>query len=224
MALLTFFIVQPFAYTNLTTGTLVQELSSENLLAILAPLMFVYGIGLFFIALDQLSLPMPQLRFLLVSFFVFIVSIPLVFTLLPPQVIPIAYPPYYPPLIREASGWMNEDELMMSDIPWAVAWYGDKKCTDLTLDYSGTDFFHLNDDLKPVQALYLTAETIDSRFLSDMIQKKAAGWGELVLRILIAHEVPKNFPLRKAPTGFTPSQIFLTDWERWKTHPGSAER
>ncbi len=167
---------------------------------------------------------MPQLRFLLIGFFVFIISIPLVFTLLPPEVIPISYPPYYPPLIREASNWMEEDELMMSDIPWAVAWYGDQKCTDLTIDYSGTDFYHLNDDLKTVQALYLTAETIDAKFLTDMVQKRSSGWGELVLRILIAHEVPTKFPLRKAPTGFAPSQIFLTDWERWKTHPGSAAR
>jgi len=33
---------------------------------------------------------------------------------------------------------------------------------------------------------------------------------------VLHHEYPPNFPLRVAPTGFLPEQLFLTDWDRWK--------
>ena len=46
----------------------------------------------------------------------------------------VAYPPYYPPDMQQIAGWMHPDELMMSDIPWAVAWYGDRQCAWTTLN------------------------------------------------------------------------------------------
>ena len=50
-----------------------------------------------------------------------------------PRPIPVAYPPYYPPAIQTVAGWLKEKELAMSDIPWAVAWYGQRQCVWLTL-------------------------------------------------------------------------------------------
>jgi hypothetical protein len=41
-------------------------------------------------------------------------------------------------------------------------------------------------------------------------------WGSFILASTINREIPRNFPLRKAPTGFLPEQLFLTDWERWR--------
>lgn len=222
LALATFFITQALGFTNIASKTM-PEISSENFLVIVAPLVFIYGIALFSISLGQLTLPFPQMRYMLNAIFIIIVSLPLIFTFLPPKTMPISYPPYYPPVFREASGWMNEDELLMSDVPWAVAWYGDRQCSSLTLDYAGPQFFHMNDDLKTVSAIFLTSETIDDRFLTEMVREQG-GWGEFALQVLIRREVPNKFPLRKAPLGFAPNQIFLTDWERWKTHPESSGR
>ncbi|MGI8967212.1 MAG: hypothetical protein ACR2H1_14145, partial [Limisphaerales bacterium] len=100
----------------------------------------------------------------------------------------------------------------------AVAWYGQRQCVWLTLDAQGEDFFKLNDDLKTIQAVYLTPRTTDARFLNEMIKDKD-GWPRFVLEILAKGEVPSRFPLRKSPTGFLPDQVFLTDWERWGTRP-----
>ena len=49
---------------------------------------------------------------------------------------------------------------MMSDIPWAVAWYGNRSCLGLTLDVK-KEFFAIHDFQKPIQALYLTQSTLD---------------------------------------------------------------
>jgi hypothetical protein len=39
------------------------EINSENLLVLLAPLVFIYGASFFFTFLDQMNLPLPQLRY-----------------------------------------------------------------------------------------------------------------------------------------------------------------
>ena len=140
------------------------------------------------------------------------------FALLPPPKVPVAYPPYYPPEIQETAGWMKPGELMMSDVPWAVAWYGQRQCAWLTLD-SGDAFFALNDNLKPVQALYLTPVTTDGKFVTDMMRGGEQGWGNFFAKALITGQIPGKFPLHSAPTGFLPDRLFLTDWPRWKLAP-----
>ena len=105
----------------------------------------------------------------------------MIFALLPPRVSPLAYPPYFPPEIQRTAGWMKEDELMMSDVPWAVAWYGRHQCVWFTLN-AQDEFFALSDNLKTVQALYLTPETMDGRFLSDWMRANERGWGNFIIQ------------------------------------------
>jgi len=109
----------------------------------------------------------------------------------------------------------------MSDIPWAVAWYGQRQCVWLTLtvqDDHGApdDFFAINDYLKPVSALYLIPQTLNARLLPQWARPGNHSWGNFVLECLVNQQVPPYFPLKKAPAGFWPEQIFLTDSERWK--------
>jgi len=140
----------------------------------------------------------------------------MVFTFLPPRTVPVVYP-FYPPLIQQMSGWMKENELIMSDIPWAVAWYGNCQCIWMTLD-AQEQFFAVNDLMKPVGALYLTPQTMDSRFLTYWARAGEHSWNSFILETMSRREPPKTFPLRKAPAGFfpKPEQLFLTDWDRWK--------
>jgi hypothetical protein len=123
---------------------------------------------------------------------------------------------------------MKPDELMMSDVPWAVAWYGDRQCVWLTLNavpdrnkgILGNNFFSINDFKKPVGALYLTQKSTDARFVSDWVHTGDASWGTFILNAIVKRELPANFPLRQMPTGYLPEQLFLSDWKRWQ-QPGS---
>lgn len=63
----------------------------------------------------------------------------------------------------------------MSDIPWAVAWYGKRQCVWVTMNWR-KEFYEINDYQKPVQALYLTQRTTDSRFLSNWVLGENQGW------------------------------------------------
>ena len=212
----TFVLVQALGQTQLSVES--PEVNSENLLVLLAPLAFIYGVSLFLTLLEQMNLPALQLRYPIIGGFAALACLPMILVMLPPKTSPVTYPPYYPPEIQQVAGWMNENELMMSDVPWSVAWYGRRQCVWLTLN-AQDDFDAVNYWIKPVQALYLTPETMDSRFVSDWEKTHDYSWGGFVLQVVTQNQIPPRFPLRIAPAGFLPERLYLTDRERWKLTP-----
>ena len=213
MCLGVFIVVQSLGRTQLSEMT--PEINSENLLVLLVPLVFIFGASFFFTLLEQMTLPLRQLRYVVIGGFVALCCLPLIFALTS-QAVPVVYPPYFPPEIQKTANWMKPDELMMSDVPWAVAWYGQRQCVWLTLD-AQTDFYAVNDYLKPVQALYLTPQTMDGKYVSEWMEAGTNSWGNFILQTLTDKRVPDKFPLLAAPPGFFPERLFLTDRERWKT-------
>jgi hypothetical protein len=213
MCLAVFIVVQALGRTQLSDMS--PEVNSENLLVLLVPLVFIFGASFFFTLLEQMVLPMRQLRYAVIGLFVGLCCLPLAFALWF-KTAPLAYPPYYPPEIQQTASWMKPGELMMSDVPWAVAWYGQRQCVWLALD-SQSEFFAVNDYIKPVQALYLTPETMNGKFVSDWVESHQFSWGNFIIQAVLQNKIPPEFPLHNAPTGFLPERLFLTDRERWKT-------
>ena len=210
-----FVVVQALGRTRLADYA--SELNSENLLVLLTPLVVIFGVAAFLKLIDQMNLMLSQIRSLAIGLMALLASLPLIATLLSPKISPVTYPPYYPPEIQRISGWMRSDELMMSDIPWAVAWYGQRQCAWTTLN-ARSEFLALNDNLaKPVRALYLTLVTLDSRLVSECLQGGVESWGNFVFQVVTASDIPPGFPLHHAPTGFLPDRLFLTDQQRWET-------
>ena len=217
-----FIVVQALGRTQLSEET--REINSENLLVLFVPFVLVYGVSLFFLLLDQMNLLFRELRALIIGAFGLVMCLPMIFAFLPPRTSPVAYPPYYPPAIQQTASWMKENELTMSDIPWAVAWYAQRQCLWLTLD-ADAEFFAVNDFLKPVRALYLTPQTMDNRFLSQWWRAGEHSWGSFCVNTIVKQQIPGNFPLRHAAPGFFfPEQLFLADWERWRKTPEGLPR
>jgi dolichyl-phosphate-mannose-protein mannosyltransferase len=214
MCLGVFIVVQALGQTQLSEES--PQINSENLLVLLAPLVFIYGVSLFLILLDQMELPLRELRYAVKAAFVGLCCLPMIFALLPPRTAPVVFPPYYPPDLQTIAGWMKPGELTMSDVPWAMAWYGRCQCVWLTLN-AQDDFFAINDYMKPVQALYLTPEIMDSKLASDCLRPSDQHtWGNFVLQAVAQNKIPNGFPLVQAPPGFLPDRFFLSDWARWK--------
>jgi len=220
-------VIQALGRTQLSEDS--PELNSENLLVLMLPLTVIYGVRLFWLLLDQLELPFRELRYAVIGLFGLVVSLPMVFAFLPPKPSPVAYPPYYPPTIQAAAGWVKESELTMSDMPWAVAWYGQSQCLWLTLNPQS--FVDITDYQKPIQELYLTNITIESRLLTHWILALEEGWGNLVLQsqafvaqgpwpkrinlqVRQAGGSPASFPLHYWQPGW-PDQFLLTAREKW---------
>jgi hypothetical protein len=218
------FVVQALTRTQLSEEA--PGINSENFLVLLLPLAVVYAVSLFYLLLDQIEVPVKQLRFAIWGLLIALAYLPLFFAVMPPRNSPIAYPPYYPPSIQQAAVCFRESELMMSDVPWAVAWYGQRQCVWLTLNAfddpaDSTDkehFFAINDLLKPISGLYLTSEAMDLRLQSQIVRAGTYSWGSLILNTMLRKEVPTPFPLRTVhPDYLREQQLFLSDWKRWKT-------
>jgi hypothetical protein len=160
------------------------------------------------------------------------VCAPLLLALLGPIKI-VSITPYAPLHVQQYADMMAPDELMMSDIPWAVAWYGERPCAWLTLgaarpaEESGSarvddseTFDELN-RLKHVGAIFLTQRTSDRRLLSQMLnyeQDRNEDWSCFYLNSItnLGHgEVPSGFPLKKGLLDCVPDQMFISDRNRW---------
>jgi hypothetical protein len=134
----------------------------------------MYAVSFFYLLLDQIYLPIRELRYVIIGAFCVIACVPMLFALLPSRTrTPLSYPPYHPPSIQTAANFAKPDELTMSDIPWAMAWYGQRQCVWLAPKIQ-PDFSDINDLQKPVDVLYLTRITLDSRIITDWM---AAGTG-----------------------------------------------
>jgi hypothetical protein len=185
--------------------------ASGNLYVLLVPLIFLFGSIFFFVLLDRLTIHSQLILTSITAVFVAINSVILVFALLPPRPPEYQFPPYYPPMIFSISKWMEPEEVMMSDMPWAVAWYGNTPCMTLTKDVN--DFLEINDYRTKISAIYVTPITLYGGFANDILVNKQS-WVPILLR-----QVPENFPLRV----LIPSHrdfIFLTDRVRGQSQLG----
>jgi len=212
MCLGTFVVFQALGRTEFSVES--PEVNFENLLVLTAPLVFIYGVVFFLTLLRQMTLPAAQLHYAVIALFAVVCCLPMIFALCAPKGSPVAYPPYFPPEIQKTAGWMKENELMMSDVPWAVAWYGHHQCVWLTLN-TQDDFFAIGDNYqKPVLGLYLTPETMDGKLLSDCVRGSENSWGNFLFKALSQNQISSKFPLTHAPYGLA-SGLFLTDRQRW---------
>jgi hypothetical protein len=235
-----FIVAQALGRTGLSAEATAAEsvgLTTENLLVVFAPLVFLFGVSLFFVLLEQFGMALPALRLIAVGVFVAVASAPLLFSLLMPVGGRLAYPPYYPPYIQEKCEWLPEDGLMMSDVPWASAWYGHRQSVWLSLKYSEeptirlrNDFAAMNQTGKPIRGLYLSPrlfKAVETDPLRKWVQREERGakwepyagdWeGFVLLGAMLFREIPEGFSLSKAPFGppFAPlPELFLTDSER----------
>ena len=190
------------------------ERLKANVPLLLTPLVVIFGVAFFLTLLNQMNTPLLQVRYCVVGLVVVLACQQFIMTLLPPKMSPGAYPPYYPPEIQKFSAWMQPDELVMSDIPWAVAWYGHRQCTWTTLN-SKYEFVSLNDFIKPVNALYLARNTLDGRLFSDCLQGGRDNWYNFVYKIVTINKLPDNFPLAAFPVESLEFGFFLADHQRW---------
>jgi hypothetical protein len=214
-------IAQALALTKFSEES--PEINSENLLVLISPLVVVFGVGLFYSLLDGIAFPASWLRRVAISGFVFLIRVPMWFSLLLPGKGPIVYPPYWPDRIQSTARVLHTNEMMMTDIPWATAWYGDRQSVWLTLNAAADpqkptewqeSFFAINDVLKPIHVLYLTPRSLDARFQSDWIRGNDASWGYFITDAILNGKLSAAFPLTKMVPGYLPDQILLYDGER----------
>lgn len=210
-------IAQIMARTHLSSEP--NGIHSENLLVLTTPLVLMFGAALVYVLVFSIELPAEAWRNVIFSGVTFVMWIPLLITFGPPKVHPVAYPPYYPPTIQRVASWFGEDDLIMSDMPWAVAWYGNRRSI-LLCKNPDEEFMQINDWHKTINGLHLSRITLDQRYISGWLLN-ARDWGRFIIQFLNIAKVPEGFPLRQAVDILAtfPDHILIADRKRWQDSP-----
>jgi hypothetical protein len=128
----------------------------------------------------------------------------------------VQWPPYIPPYIAvlgQKDGWTEPDEVIASDMPWAVAWYADRKSLWLPdtiatfMDMHDYDRLHAD-----IVGLYLTPVSGDTHFYGDITKGEFREWMPFIMRNLTS----RNFPFHAVTVLPLDNEcIFYADRNRW---------
>ena len=209
-SLVTLGLVQNMVKSQVSIDTPV--VNGENLIFLTAPLVVLFGVGFFMMVFEQIKWPLREMRHVVLVAFAVLLSLPLILRFIPPRTNPVVFPPYNPPAMQICGKWMEADELTMSDMPWAMAWYGQRQSVWCTLkvnapagENAAETFFAINDYIKPVELLLLTRLTMDRSIVLE------EPWNNFALTCLVAKQAPSWFPLRASQPGWAPHFLVLTD-------------
>jgi len=195
-----------------------QVLQANDLHILFIPIMSMYGMA--FVLMLWMRLEISRIRLVNYGFFglLFVISgVSFLSTCLEligltGQKGKVQWPPYVPPSIAALGTWTSEKEIMMSDMPWAVAWYADRRC--LWLPSSVSAFRDLYDyRLKaPIVGMYLTPVSGDRPFLTDIEKGEYREWAPFITRM----PIPKGFPLHAATSLAVEGMcVVYFDRDRW---------
>lgn len=190
-------------------------ISSNQIHIIFLPLFTCYGFAFLMVMWSRWELGQGLLRTIFVGLVIFLCSVPLLMTLFAGSSGRVQWPPYIPPFIGILGEWFTEDEIIASDMPWAVAWYAQR--SSLLLPESVREFNRMHDyqDFKqPIRGLYLTPVTGNQPLFSGIYKGSYKEWALLITR----PPQIKGFPL----PAFTPLPIdgeciIFADRDRWTT-------
>ena len=191
------------------------EVSGGNLFVLFLPLVAIFGVAFFYLLLDRIPFRIKLTRGLAVGVFAALNVAPIVFTMLPPRLGPFPYPPYIPPMTRWVANLFETNELACSDLPWSMAWDGDRHTVWLPMTVD--EFYEISDFVAPnnVQFMMLTPYMLDAKRQSEIMKGEFKGWAGL-----IQGQLRSDFPL-KAYTPLPPDnqQLLLADRNRWAKKP-----
>jgi hypothetical protein len=193
-------------------GTNAQAVGPNQTLILLGPATAIYGFAMILVFFYRLGLELFIYRYAIYSVFFLITGLPTLFGFFAGGP-PIQFPPYIPSVMQQIGARTKPNEIVASDMPWAVAWYSDRK--SLWLPSRRKEFYEYHDYESlgaPIVGLYLTPVSRDSTLLSDIVFGEYSDWASIILGL---PQGLNDFPLKSA-VGLVNNQcLLLMDRPRW---------
>ncbi len=189
---------------------------ANDLHVLFIPLMICYGLAFILVMWTRLEIHVRFARLGFLSLLFFISSLPFIEGTLQMVAGPrmmIQWPPYVAPYIAILGTWTTEKEVITSDMPWAVAWYAERK--SLWLPETIQDFIDLNDYKQlngAIVGLYLTPVSGYKGFINEIVKGEYKEWAPFITRNVTTRE----FPLKVSTYMHVEQEcIFYSDRDRW---------
>ena len=199
--------LQPGATATTSTVT------SNQLHMLFVPVMIAFGLAFLLTMASRLSfwnVPLLQGAFLTGIFLLCGAS--LLLSLLPSSVPKVQAPPYIPALNHQLAKWSDKSEIILSDQPWAVAWYANRR--SLWMPAKLSDFARMSDYKTlgvPFAGLFLSPVTLHSRLMQDIVKGEYRDWAMVLLRT-----PGPNFPFKEMAPIIEGDYLFYSDSRRWE--------
>jgi len=206
------FLMWIFAFVGVS---IVGLNNSNNLFILFIPLITLYGFAYVMMLWTRLDINIPLFRYTFIFIIYVISGIPdyslYSFTKAPSFL--VNWPPYVPPFIAIMNTWTSDSEIIASDMPWAVAWYADRK--SLLIPVSISDFLNIYDYRElngNLVGLYLTPITGNKALVSEILKGDDKDWAPFVLRGVRSKDFPFQY---STPLGIDKECVFYCESDRW---------
>ena len=202
-------------------AALQTDLDANDLFPLFIPLTTAYGLALLLIMWSRVQVAgrdLASIRQINITFHalvIFLSSLSLLNVYTDPPKLPFVWPPYCPPALNDITDWYSKDEIICSDMPWATAWYADRK--SLWLPLTVADFNDLNEFRfrGKITGLLVTPVTGFRGLLNDVGVGEFRDWRAFIMR---EPHAAANFPLKVAHPIFlmgASHYLLFADRDRW---------
>ncbi len=189
------------------------EVSANQLHVLFLPMFVAYGMAFLLVLFNRLNLHFHPARIAFITLVFLASAMPMVVNLLTASPMRVAWPPYVAPFINTVCRWMDTNEVISSDMPWATAWYGNVR--SLLLPATVKQFTLINDYKYlggPIGGLYLTPVSGNRPFISQIAKGEYREWASFIMRTADLTRFPLQY--------FTPLPIdnecvFYSTRDRW---------
>ena len=190
-----------------------QGVAANQLHLLFLPIMTCYGLAYLLVQWNRLDINIRIARIGFITLLFVLSAVPMIFTvLLPTTRSGVRWPPYVPPYIAILNDWMKPEEIIASDMPWAVSWYADRRSLWLPETLKAfTEFHDYGVFGAPVNGLYLTPISGSQNKLADILKGDYRDWAGVILRSVDL----SKFPLKWATLlGLENECVFFADRDR----------
>jgi hypothetical protein len=149
------------------------------------------------------------------------------------------WPPYMPRQIHKIATFTGSDELIFTDMPWAVAWYADRPAVWLPMDRKQFDEMRALAERRHIgiAGILMTPESLRAERAADVFSGEYRQWARLAFRGTAAGfgtdlMAQSEFPYREIiplagqpgsePGRFAAEMAFMSDRRRWESATESA--
>ena len=190
-----------------------QSLSPNEIHILFGPLMTCYGLEFALVCLKRGQFVGVIFRYILFALFFILTGIPTLLGFFAEN-LRMQFPPYVPYVIEYFADWTKPNEMIVSDMPWAVAWYADRGSLCLPASLNAlAEYYNLETFGAPIAGVYVTPVSRDLSFLSNL---GVGEYKELLPLLLPSPKSLENFPLRFVIGIADNKCLFFSDRQRWE--------
>lgn len=194
-----------------------QGVAANQLHLLFIPIMTCFGLAYLLVQWNRLDIDIRLARIGFITLLFVLCALPMAFTVgLPSTKSAIRWPPYVPPYIAVLNDWMEPQEISATDMPWAIAWYANRRALWLPETVKiFTEFHDYGIFGAPVNGLYLTPISGSQNTLGDILKGEYGDWAALILRSV---DLQKSTLKWATLLGLDNECVFFSDHDR-QTHP-----